>query len=69
MQQAVVVEKKSATIDALELTFVEQARPSIGPDECLIEVSSSGVNPSDVKAVLGEGSAKEAALRAAPSAI
>ena len=53
MQQAVVVEKKSATIDALALTFVEQARPSIGPDECLIEVSSSGVNPSDVKAVLG----------------
>jgi NADPH:quinone reductase len=53
MQQAVVVETKSATIDALNLKFLEQARPSTGPDQCLIEVSSSGVNPSDVKAVLG----------------
>lgn len=47
------VEQKSANIDSLELTFVERARPSIREGECLIEVSSAGVNPSDVKAVLG----------------
>jgi NADPH2:quinone reductase len=53
MAQAVTVEKKSANIDALELSFVQQSRPAIKADECLVEVRSSGVNPSDVKAVLG----------------
>jgi NADPH:quinone reductase len=53
MAQAVTVEQKSANIDALELNFVQQARPAIKADQCLIEVRSSGVNPSDVKAVLG----------------
>jgi NADPH:quinone reductase-like Zn-dependent oxidoreductase len=48
-----IVEKKSADIDALELTFVHQSPPAIKADECLVEVRSSGVNPSDVKAVLG----------------
>jgi NADPH:quinone reductase len=53
MAQAVIVEKKSANIDALELNFVQQSRPAIKAGECLVEVRSSGVNPSDVKAVLG----------------
>ncbi|MFM0200691.1 zinc-binding alcohol dehydrogenase family protein [Paraburkholderia fungorum] len=53
MPQAVTVKVKSANIDALELNFVEQARPAIKAGECLVEVGSSGVNPSDVKAVLG----------------
>jgi NADPH2:quinone reductase len=53
MPQAVTVKAKSANIDALELNFVEQSRPAIQADECLVEVGSSGVNPSDVKAVLG----------------
>jgi NADPH2:quinone reductase len=53
MPQAVTVKAKSANIDALELSFVEQSRPAIKAGECLVEVGSSGVNPSDVKAVLG----------------
>jgi NADPH:quinone reductase-like Zn-dependent oxidoreductase len=48
-----MVEKKSANIDALELNLVQQSQPSIKAGECLVEVRSSGVNPSDVKAVLG----------------
>jgi len=53
MPQAVTVKAKSANIDALELNFVEQSRPAVKAGECLVEVASSGVNPSDVKAVLG----------------
>lgn len=53
MPYAVTVKAKSANIDALELNFVEQSRPTIKAGECLVEVGSSGVNPSDVKAVLG----------------
>jgi NADPH:quinone reductase len=47
------VAEKSAGIDSLDLSLIEQPRPSIAADECLIEVHSAGVNPSDVKAVLG----------------
>jgi NADPH2:quinone reductase len=32
---------------------VQQTKPAIKADQCLVEVRSSGVNPSDVKAVLG----------------
>ncbi|HEX3637457.1 MAG TPA: zinc-binding alcohol dehydrogenase family protein [Paraburkholderia sp.] len=53
MPQAITVKAKRANIDALELNFVEQSRPAINAGECLVEVGSSGVNPSDVKAVLG----------------
>jgi NADPH:quinone reductase-like Zn-dependent oxidoreductase len=47
------VAEKSASIESLALSLVEQPRPSIALDECLIEVRGAGVNPSDVKAVLG----------------
>jgi NADPH:quinone reductase len=53
MAGAVTVEKKSANIDSLELSFVPQSPPTIKADECLVAVRSSGVNPSDVKALLG----------------
>ncbi|SDI50466.1 NADPH:quinone reductase [Paraburkholderia steynii] len=53
MNTAITVKAKSANIDALELHFEEQAMPDAGNGECVIEVGSSGVNPSDVKAVLG----------------
>ncbi|WP_179400953.1 quinone oxidoreductase family protein [Burkholderia guangdongensis] len=47
------VQEKSADIGSLALDIGAQARPRIGATECLIEVESAGVNPSDVKAVLG----------------
>src|ERR1700761_6322472 len=50
---AIRVLEKSKDIDALNLQFEEKARPQIKAGECLIEVRSAGVNPSDVKAVLG----------------
>jgi NADPH:quinone reductase len=53
MTRAVTVEKKSEHVDALDVRFVEQAMPKAGADQCVVEVRSSGVNPSDVKAVLG----------------
>jgi len=53
MNRAVTVEKKSEGIDALDVRFIEQAVPEAGADQCVVEVRSSGVNPSDVKAVLG----------------
>jgi NADPH:quinone reductase len=53
MTRSIIVENKSANIDALELILAPRSRPAIKADECLVEVRSSGVNPSDVKAVLG----------------
>jgi NADPH:quinone reductase-like Zn-dependent oxidoreductase len=50
---AIRVSAKAATIDALQLDLVETAMPSPGADEAVIEVKSAGINPSDVKAMLG----------------
>ncbi|MFD1557223.1 zinc-binding alcohol dehydrogenase family protein [Paraburkholderia silviterrae] len=45
--------EKSRDIDSLALHLDVQAEPVLGEGECLIEVASAAVNPSDVKAVLG----------------
>ena len=50
---AIRVFEKAANIDALVLTAAEAVRPQAGPQQCVIEVHSAGVNPSDVKATLG----------------
>ncbi|WP_404992984.1 zinc-binding alcohol dehydrogenase family protein [Cupriavidus pauculus] len=47
------VQRKASTIDALELSLVGMPRPQAGAGECIVEVVSAGVNPSDVKATLG----------------
>lgn len=47
------VHQKAATIDALELSLVGMPRPEAGAGQCIVEVASAGVNPSDVKATLG----------------
>ncbi|MFC3106667.1 zinc-binding alcohol dehydrogenase family protein [Undibacterium arcticum] len=50
---AIRVLEKAANIDALTLSVVTAYRTSAGPGQCVIEVLSAGVNPSDVKAALG----------------
>lgn len=47
------VHQKASSIDTLELSLTGMPRPEAGPDQCIIEVASAGVNPSDVKATLG----------------
>lgn len=47
------VSRQAANIDALQLEFVGIAKPAAGTSQCVIEVASAGVNPSDVKATLG----------------
>lgn len=49
----VYVTEASQNIDSLHLDLVDQTAPEIGDDQVLIEVACAGVNPSDVKAVLG----------------
>ncbi|WP_206997105.1 quinone oxidoreductase family protein [Trinickia mobilis] len=51
--KAIYVTAPSANLDSLVLDIVAQNEPEVGAEECLIEVVSAGVNPSDVKAVLG----------------
>src|SRR5450830_1825646 len=50
---AIRVFEKAANIDALILAVADMARPTPGPQQCVVEVHSAGVNPSDVKATLG----------------
>jgi NADPH:quinone reductase len=53
---ALRAEAKAASPEALEraLRLVEVDAPTNVPEDCaVVEVRSSGVNPSDVKAVLG----------------
>src|ERR1700688_1798662 len=45
--------EKAASIDSLVLQTVAVEQPKAGPQQCVIEVHSAGVNPSDVKATLG----------------
>lgn len=50
---AVRVTEKSETVDALKLHLATLQTPAAAPGTCVVEVRSAGVNPSDVKAVLG----------------
>lgn len=50
---AIRVFEKSQGIDALDLQFETQLLPAAEPGQCVIEVHGAGVNPSDVKAILG----------------
>ncbi|RQS14845.1 zinc-binding alcohol dehydrogenase family protein [Burkholderia sp. Bp8998] len=45
--------QKSSDISMLALSIDTQPVPRIATDDCLIQIESAGVNPSDVKAVLG----------------
>ena len=47
------VTEKAASIDLLSPTLSTTERPVALPGQCVIEVHSAGVNPSDVKAALG----------------
>ncbi len=48
------VDQAASDIDQLRLEIErDDAPPSPGPDEVVVEVRSAGVNPSDVKATLG----------------
>jgi len=51
--KSIRIQQKSANIDALELSIDTQPDPSVDSTDCVIEIASAGVNPSDVKAVLG----------------
>ncbi|HEX9390970.1 MAG TPA: zinc-binding alcohol dehydrogenase family protein [Usitatibacteraceae bacterium] len=50
---AIRVSAKAASIDALHIDLVESPLPGAGADEAVIEIKSAGINPSDVKAMLG----------------
>lgn len=50
---AIRVLQKAANIDALVLSLSVQEVPHARAGQCVIEVHSAGVNPSDVKATLG----------------
>ena len=52
--RAIRVNEKSETSDDLKYELAEIETPVPGPGECLIEVAASGINPSDVKALLGK---------------
>jgi NADPH2:quinone reductase len=52
--RAIRVAEKSESSDALKYTLDDLPPPKIGDGECLVEVHASGVNPSDVKALLGK---------------
>jgi NADPH2:quinone reductase len=51
--QSVRVIEKAAGIDSLRLPLAPASVPTAGAGQCVIEVRSAGVNPSDVKAALG----------------
>ena len=51
---AIRVHEKSPTSDKLNYELAEIEVPVLEAGECLIEVAASGVNPSDVKALLGK---------------
>ena len=52
--RAICVTKQSESAESLKLELVEIDQPIPGKKECLVEVFASGVNPSDVKALLGK---------------
>src|SRR5262245_27561509 len=50
---AIRVSEKSAGATSLNVQVALQEKPRASADQCVIEVKAAGVNPSDVKAVLG----------------
>ena len=53
MTTAIRVAEKAADIDSLELALEEGPPVARGRGQVVIEIAAAGVNPSDVKAVLG----------------
>ena len=51
--KAIRVHENSENSDSLKFELAELDHPAIGAGEALVEVHASGVNPSDVKALLG----------------
>ena len=52
--KAIRVVEKSVDVDNLKLELIDTGIPQPRDDECLVEIFSSGINPSDVKALLGK---------------
>ena len=52
--KAITVSEKSTDADNLKFALTSVEIPKINDDECLVKISASGVNPSDVKALLGK---------------
>ena len=52
--KAIRVHEKSESSDNLKFELTDIDTPEIKDGECLIKVQASGVNPSDVKALLGK---------------
>jgi NADPH:quinone reductase len=50
---AIRVSSPSPDLENLLFEVARQPAPRPGPGECLVEVMAAGVNPSDVKAILG----------------
>ncbi len=51
--RAIRVTAKAASLDALQIEIAESPMPVVGSDEAIVEIKSAGINPSDVKAMLG----------------
>ena len=54
LMKAITVSEKSIDADNLKLELKTTEVPSIKDNECLVKISASGINPSDVKALLGK---------------
>ena len=52
--KAIRVTEKSASSDDLKFELADIKTPKIKDGECLVEIHASGINPSDVKALLGK---------------
>ena len=52
--KAITVSDKSADADNLKLELRNIEIPKIKTNECLVKIHASGINPSDVKALLGK---------------
>ncbi|MBT5938531.1 MAG: zinc-binding alcohol dehydrogenase family protein [Rhodospirillaceae bacterium] len=52
--KAIRVTEKSESSDDLKFELAEVETPKIKDGECLVEIHASGINPSDVKALLGK---------------
>jgi NADPH2:quinone reductase len=52
--KAIRVSEKSISFDDLKLQLTDLKTPKVKNGECLIQIHASGVNPSDVKALLGK---------------
>ncbi len=52
--KAIRVSEKSASSDDLKFELTDIETPKIKDGECLVEIQASGINPSDVKALLGK---------------